>query len=196
MLFSLSLSAQDSSSNLIKFFKVELATHKPAVQLKWTMAGEITDSVRVVVERSADGQRFHMLEKLAPFFAGADSNYMYTDELPLSDSNFYRVSYISNKGAYNSVVQKANFFSRPKVDITIMPNPVFNNASVILQTEETGDIHFLLLDLNGKTIRTYQFKKSTGYAQHILDMYNVPKGEYILSIRSATINESRRIRKQ
>ena len=56
-----------------------------------------------------------------------------------------------------------------------MPNPVFNNASIIIQTEETGDINCMLYDLSGKTIRTYQFKKTAYYAQHILDMYMFPK---------------------
>jgi hypothetical protein len=77
-----------------------------------------------------------------------------------------------------------------------MPNTVFNNASLIINNEETGDISCTLYDLNGKFIRSYQFKKTTRYVQHILDMYSIPKGDYILSVRGNTINESKRILKQ
>ncbi|MBN8789922.1 MAG: T9SS type A sorting domain-containing protein [Terrimonas sp.] len=196
LLFSLNLNAQDTSSGLIRFFKIEKATNKNAIHLNWAIAAKNNDSVHVVIERSVDGRKFQLLEMMPPYFAGMDSNYNYTDNLPLSDSSFYRISCTTNGQSSSYAVQKANFFSRPKIEISVMPNPVFNNASIIIQTEETGDINCMLYDLSGKTIRTYQFKKTAYYAQHILDMYNVPKGEYILNIRGTVINESKRILKQ
>ncbi len=196
LLFSLNIDAQDTSSGLIRFFKIEKATNKNAVNLNWTIAAKNNDSVYVMIERSVDGQKFQLLEMMSPFFAGMDSNYNYTDDLPLSDSSFYRITCKTNGKYAGSAVQKAAFFSRPRIEISVMPNPVFNNATLIIQTEETGDMNCVLLDLNGKTIRIYQFRKTTAYAQYILDMYNVPRGEYILSIRGATINESKRILKQ
>ena len=59
-----------------------------------------------------------------------------------------------------------------------------------------GDIICTLYDLSGKYIRGYQFKKTTRYLQHILDMYSIPRGNYILSIRGNAINEFKRILKQ
>lgn len=196
IVFNISLSAQDNPSGLIQFFKIERVANKTAINLNWGIAAKNNDSIHVIIERSADGKKFQLLEMMSLFFAVTDSNYSYTDDLPLLDSSFYRITCKTNGESSGYAVQKANFFSRPKVDINVMPNPVFNNASIMIQTEETGDINCILFDLNGKTIRTYQFRKNTFYAQHILDMYNVPKGEYILSIRGATINESKRIRKQ
>ncbi|MCC6286842.1 MAG: T9SS type A sorting domain-containing protein [Chitinophagaceae bacterium] len=195
-LFSVKIDAQDTSAGLIRFFKIEKATNKNAVNLNWTIAAKNNDSVHVTIERSADGKKFQLLEMMPSCFAGMDSNYNYTDELPLSDSSIYRITCKTNGQASGYAVQKVNFFSRPKIEISVMPNPVFNNASIIIQTEETGDINCLLYDLNGKTIRTYQFKKTAYYAQHILDMYNVPQGEYILNVRGTVINESKRILKQ
>lgn len=196
ILLNLTTLAQDSSSGLIQFFKIEKSTSKNAVSLNWALSAKDNDSTYVTIERSADGKKFQLLEMMPPFFAGMDSIYNYTDDLPLSDSSFYRITCKTNGQFSGHAVQKANFFSKPRVDINIMPNPVFNNASIIIQTEEVGDINCVLFDLSGKTIRTYQLKKTTPYLQHILDMYNVPKGEYILGIRGATINESKRILKQ
>lgn len=196
ILFNVNLTAQDNASGLIQFFKIERANNKTAINLNWGIAAKSNDSVHVIIERSANGKKFQILEMMPPFFAGADSNYSYTDDLPLSDSSFYRITCTTNGEHSGYAVQKANFFLRTKVDISVMPNPVFNNATIIIQTEETGDVNCILFDLTGKTIRTYQFRKTTPYAQHILDMYNVPRGEYILSIRGTTINESKRILKQ
>ena len=77
-----------------------------------------------------------------------------------------------------------------------MPNAVFNNATLIINDEGLGEISCTLYDMTGKSIRSYQLRKTTGYLQQILDMYSVPKGEYILSIRGSSINESKRILKQ
>ena len=77
-----------------------------------------------------------------------------------------------------------------------MPTPVFNNAALIINDESTGDISCILYDMTGKKIRTYQIRKTTIYLQQILDMYSVPKGEYVLSIQSASWQESKRILKQ
>lgn len=196
ILLNLRICAQDNTSGLIRYLKIEKATHKNAVNLNWAIAANSTDSMHMLIERSADGKRFQLLETMPLLPAGMDTSYSYTDELPLYDSSFYRVSYKTGTQYLGYAVQKTNFFARPKTDISIMPNPVFNNASIIIQAEELGDINCVLLDMGGKTIRTYQFKKSSPYVQHILDMYNVPKGEYILSIRGATINEAKRILKQ
>lgn len=177
----------------IRSFKAD-AINSNLVQLNWTVSCHAADSVQVVVERSADGVFY---QTLFTMIAIADSACQYTDKLPLSDSGYYRLvcRNMVEKPVY-SAVQKIKLFSRPKIEINIMPNPVFNNASLIINNEETGDIVCTLYDLSGKNIRTYQFKKTGQYAQHILDMYSVPKGDYILTIRGTTINESKRILKQ
>mgnify|MGYP003489558910 FL=1 len=115
----------------------------------------------------------------------------------LTDSVFYRVAGLSRKGEDSvSGVSEIQFPRKSKTEVIIMPNPVFNNAALIINDEGLGDISCILYDMTGKSIRTYRLRKTTVYLQQILDMYSVPKGEYILSIRSAFVNESKRILKQ
>jgi hypothetical protein len=185
--------AQSVSSFNIRSFKAD-AVNKNLVQLNWIVSCTTTDSAQLVVERSGDGISFQPLYTMS---AITDSACQYVDKLPLFDSGYYRL--VCKNGSTQpvySAVQKIKILSRAKVEISIMPNPVFNNASVIINNEETGDIICTLYDLSGKNIRTYQFKKTGQYAQHILDMYSVPRGDYILTIRGNTINESKRILKQ
>lgn len=87
-------------------------------------------------------------------------------------------------------------FELPKASVTLTPNPVFNNASLIVQSEETGPIACLLYDAEGRNVRSFQFKKDRQFLQQILPMYDLPKGEYLLNIVGKNILESRKIVKQ
>lgn len=166
------------------------------VQLNWS-AGLSADSIDFTIERSRDARLFEVVSTLKLSRKTVDSSYFFTDHFPYADSGFYRVSWLKhdNSQAYTEVsgVQQP---VRQKVEFNIMPNPVFNNATLIIYHEEIGDLTCTLYDLSGKSIRSYQLKKTTPYMQHILDMYTVPKGSYILNIRGATINESKRVLKQ
>lgn len=171
--------------------------NKNAVQLNWAIAGETSDSMHFIVERSVDGVIFQPLRKVLFLPAPAAGYYQYTDHFALTDSAFYRVAGFNEKGeAAFSEVRKILFPRKTKTEVVIMPNPVFNNATLIINDEGMGEISCILYDITGKSIRSYQLRKTTVYLQQILDMYSVPKGEYILSIRGSSINESKRILKQ
>lgn len=167
-----------------------------AVQLNW-MTGILHDSIDFVIERSKNAQSFEVLSTLKLSRKTNDSSYFFTDHFPPADSSFYRVSWTDqDKNQVFTQVSGVQFPVQPKTEFNIMPNPVFNNATLIIYHEELGELSCTLYDLTGKTIRSYQLKKTAPYMQHILDMYTVPKGSYILNIRGVTINESKRILKQ
>ena len=171
--------------------------NKNAVQLKWEIAGETSDSMHFIVERSVDGIIFQPLHRAILLTEPGAGYYQYTDHFALTDSAFYRVAGFNENGAAGfSETRKIQFPRKSKAEVIIMPNPVFNNATLIINDEGLGEIFCILYDMTGKSIRSYQLRKTTGYLQQILDMYSVPKGEYILSIRGSSINESKRILKQ
>lgn len=188
--------AQDSLRHfLLSSFKAGISGNT-TVQLNWIVDKENEDSLDFFIERSRDGIAFQPLSKVTGM-GGVAKAFLFTDNLPLTDSSFYRLAWLDVSGNKTySTVQRVQFPVKSKIEISIMPNPVFNNASLIINHEEVGDITCILFDMSGKNIRSYQLKKTTTYLQHILDMYSVPKGEYILSIRGGTINESKRVVKQ
>lgn len=186
---------QDSAFMSISAFTASLTNG--TVQLRWQASGSLSDSVSFIVERSVDGLTFKPVHTFSFRELLPGGNYEFSELLPLSDSSSYRVACTNNLGqSVFSAVELIRYPRQAKAEISIMPNPVFNNASLIINNEELGDISCTLYDLGGKYIRSYQFKKTTRYAQHILDMYSIPRGEYILSVRGNTINESKRILKQ
>ncbi len=166
------------------------------IQLNWT-ADPAGDSLDFLIERSRDARSFEVLSAGRLSRKAGDSSYSYTDHFPYADSGFYRVSWLGyDKNQVYTEVSGIQLPIQPKVEFNIMPNPVFNNATLIIYHEEVGELTCTLYDLTGKSIRSYQLKKTTPYMQHILDMYTVPKGSYILNIRGTTINESKRVLKQ
>ena len=185
----------NSGTTQFSSFETELI-NKSVVRLKWSVSGELPDSLRFIVERSADGKVFQLLDQLVIHNTQPESHYQYTDLLFSTDSSFYRITERSGEEAIVSDIRKIHIPQPSKTQITIMPNPVFNNASLIIDDETLGEISCLLFDMTGKNIRSYQIRKTSVYMQQILDMYSVPKGEYILVIHSPSINESRRILKQ
>ncbi|HEX5026580.1 MAG TPA: T9SS type A sorting domain-containing protein [Agriterribacter sp.] len=168
------------------------------VQLHWEFASADKKQVQFTVERSIDGVVFQPLNNGSFPATQTGIGYQYSDPVFLRDSAFYRISGIDGDGkaTYYSEIRKVQRVANSKAEIVIMPNPVFNNASLIINAEGVGEISCILYDMTGKNIRSYLLKKTTVYLQQILDMYSIPKGEYILSIRGNMINESKRILKQ
>jgi len=167
-----------------------------AVQLNWKI-NFVGDSVDFIIERSKDARRFEVLSRQRFLRPDSDNGYIFTDNFPYTDSGFYRVKWLGQEmEPVFTEVSKIDNPVQPKIELNVMPNPVFNNATLIINHEELGEIACILYDMSGKSIRSYNFKKTTPYMQHILDMYTVPKGSYILNVRGATFNESKRILKQ
>ena len=177
-------------------FDAELL-NRNAVQLKWGFVQHGADNVYFIIERSANGIAFEQLYKTGPSIGAIETDYQYTDQALIKDSVFYRVTGLDVNGKKTfSAIRKIYLPRHPKAEVVVMPNPVFNNASLIINDDGLGEISCILYDMTGKNIRSYQIRKTTVYMQQILDMYSVPKGEYILSIRGPMINETKRILKQ
>ena len=83
-----------------------------------------------------------------------------------------------------------------KAQLLVLPNPVFNNAMLVLDSKEIGDISCTLVDSTGNVVRSYQFKKDQASLQQILSMYDIPKGDYVLMVQSRMLKSSIRLAKQ
>ena len=81
-------------------------------------------------------------------------NYNYTDIIPFSGDNFYRLKIIDKDGkqSFSSVVALKNIKNNsPK--IAVYPNPmVGNQLSLTLQNVHSGNYDLYLLDMTGRKI--------------------------------------------
>lgn len=67
-------------------------------------------------------------------------------------------------------------------DLSIFPNPASSTMNVLLTTEEAGQLTFRISDMTGRTISTESVENFGGEMQHTLNVSNLAKGLYLLSI--------------
>lgn len=67
-------------------------------------------------------------------------------------------------------------------DLNIFPNPASSTMNVMLTTEEAGQLTFRVSDMTGRTISTENVENYGGAMMHTLNVSNLAKGLYLLSI--------------
>ena len=67
-------------------------------------------------------------------------------------------------------------------DLSIFPNPASSTMNVMLTTEEAGQLTFRVSDMAGRTISTESVESLGGEMMHTLNVSNMAKGLYLLSI--------------
>lgn len=67
-------------------------------------------------------------------------------------------------------------------DLSIYPNPASSSMNVMLTAEEAGQLTFRITDMTGRTISTESVESFGGEMVHTINVSNLSKGFYLLSI--------------
>ena len=67
-------------------------------------------------------------------------------------------------------------------DLNIFPNPASSTMNVMLTTEDAGQLTFRISDMTGRTISTESVENYGGEMMHTINVSNLSKGLYLLSI--------------
>lgn len=155
--------------------KLESFTAQPvenSIQLKWRTAME-TNFSHFELERSADGKKFQQLKSIPA--SGKSDNYIYLDNLPFPDFNYYRLKMVDQDSSY----QLSHLvYAKPvsDVEITVFPNPA--SDKFMIKGVSPGET-IRLYNMTGRLLLT---KKITSETKVELDLENYPFGVYNLSI--------------
>lgn len=150
-----------------------------SAELTWATATEINNE-KFIIERSTDNQSW---ENIAEIEGSGNSNvkieYDYIDnQLPNASIIYYKLKQVDFDGRTTSygpsVISKSNVDN----DISVYPNPVFQNEKLNVISNSNG-IEVSIFDAIGKLIGTF----STTMNYLGIDMY-YPKGIYIVEIHS------------
>ncbi|HYE55307.1 MAG TPA: T9SS type A sorting domain-containing protein [Chitinophagaceae bacterium] len=152
------------------------------LQLNWTVS-DSRGAAYFRVERSTDAQQFEAVGKLWPHDA---PTYGFTDDISAVNSNmvYYRIKTVDPNGSpqYSKIVAlQVNGPVRPGV--TLMPNPVRNEARLLLSAPQSSKATITIYDLSGTRLRTTDIRLSKGAA--LVDLENFagwPRGVYLLKI--------------
>jgi hypothetical protein len=132
------------------------------------------------IEKSTDGIAFKPLSTINASLS-TTGTYYYTDNNLVAENNYYRIKIIelSGKTFYTNIV---SINTKPKVDITIYPNPVVNEL-VIKQDGVSYSKQVQLLSTTGVVLKQINITSK----QHSVNVKELPSGLYYLKISEGKI---------
>ena len=163
-------------------YSATLLEDKSRVGIDWTTSFEQNNNY-FIVQRSADGTAFYNLDTI-PAAADAQNGHAYSvvDAHPLSGNNFYRLEQVDLDG-------KACYFDVLKVVVPegapgfhLSPNPTSGIINLQLNNQAAGPLEVRVVDDQGRSLQTWNFRKQGGSWNQAIDLGNIPTGHYFIQI--------------
>jgi predicted esterase len=159
--------------------------------VSWTTAMEENNRY-FIVQRSLDGKQFANIDTTAPAGrSGGGASYSYTDNNASAGVDFYRLVQVDLDG-------NATYFDVLKVNLVpgnayfrISPNPAKGPVYLEMANAVTGTLQVNLSDIQGRTLRTWNFNKQGLSWTQSIDPGSLPPGTYIISIYGNSYKEVR-----
>jgi Secretion system C-terminal sorting domain len=167
-------------------------SEKTNVLTSWSTASE--ENVEGFnIERSEDSKTF---EKVGYVKSAGTSRgtYNFTDEVPLSGVNYYRLKMMNTDGSFTySPVRSVTLAESKTTGLSVSPNPAKEAVFVKLNAKEAKTMTLELVDVAGKVLLTEKKKVEIGFNQLSLNLSGYPAGLYFLKVGDATTSEMRRV---
>ena len=165
----------------IRLVSFDATLQNKSVMVRWKSADEVNTD-HYTVEKSSDAITFSPLQTLLA--KGASTliqTYGLIDMHPLPGTSYYRLKEYDKDGrvTYSNTVS-VTFASNGS--ITIHPNPVKNNITVLIQSPFNSQAIFQITDITGRVLSTQSTKVIEGTNSVLLPAAFLPKGVYVLKI--------------
>ena len=153
------------------------------VTLDWSTQEEVNFS-HFIIQRSADGETWSDIGTVdAKGNSEVETAYTYVDELPLTGTNFYRLTEVNmdNSYVYSQVVVVR---TTTLAQISVFPNPATNYINISLGGNTPSVVTVLLTSAAGQRLAE---KQATGGAGAIvtIPVQNLASGLYIITVIAA-----------
>ena len=158
------------------------------VQLTWETASE-QNVAQFEIEKSNDGRTFSLMASAtAKNRSNTNEQYDVLDTRPTNGLNYYRLRTIDKDGAaaYSAVVSVV--FGK-SFSVNVYPNPVRQELSLALDSQETQETTISIFDLQGKMVMSRNVSVGEFTPTQTLDMSHLAQGLYTIRIE----NENREI---
>ena len=162
-------------------FTAELLSGTPEVQLAWSTSYEQNNHY-FLVQRSADGQNFSVIDTVAATDNETGSAYSYTDMHPQDGMNYYRLDQVDfdGTGTYSGIKEVS--ITEATSGLQLSPNPADGLVYLSLDGNVSGTLQVRLLDVQGRTLRSWVFEKPEGNWTQSLDVSGLPAGSYFMQV--------------
>lgn len=112
----------------------------------------------------------------------------FTGALPVEGSNIWGKGKINAYGAIRKVVKDlsiAQYSGQERLDCVLFPNPNQGNFTLDYQSLLNETVWVNVLDLNGRQLKTEAWKVNKGNNTLAIDLSQMPKGNYVVQVKSA-----------
>jgi len=164
--------------NLLSFTAQK--TEKNTVLINWSTSNE-TNNQYFEVQRSTDGNTFTTIGKVAAVASQYSvKQYQFTDALPISGTNYYRLKQVDKDGQvhYTSIIKISIANGIPW---QLYPNPAAANTALYIRADVTN-LYLTLTDVSGKVLWKNMIKSAASGQQIALPLQQLSKGIYLLKV--------------
>ena len=180
----------------VKFSQFTARKQGETAQLNWTTAQE-QNSHEFNVERSTDGTAYIRIGTVtASGTANLSTSYAFTDFVPVSGDNFYRITEVDRDGkSMYSAVQKV-YFGDASWGFSIITNPAQHELtiSVVLPVEQVLQVQ--VRDAAGHLLISRQASAIKGNSRLRLPVDQLAAGTYFLQVGSGNLHGTKVFVKQ
>ncbi len=160
--------------------------------LTWTSISEINTAVFEVL-RSADGENFQIIEVIEAAGNSTEKityEYLDTKAIPFA---YYKLKMVDLDGTaeFSPTIQLKR--ENETATIAVFPNPVKNNAQVVIESQVNEDAEMLVLDAMGRTIYHGQLEVRKGMNYFPLSLEAQAPGFYQVMISGKTNTISQKV---
>jgi hypothetical protein len=152
--------------------------------LNWETEFEMNSKL-FEIERSTNGKDFEVISRQEAL--GRASRYNFTDRGIGKQANvvYYRLKNVDKDGRYTySNIESVNFAGKQFALVSVVPNPIQSNFSVVYDLPAEGLVEFHITDALGKTVERRLAEGKAGRNDFVFEKSEgLASGVYILSVK-------------
>jgi hypothetical protein len=164
-------------------FNAYVTTDK-TVELKWNAIND-NDADGFEVQRSSDQNNWLVIGWKAAGISNNITNYNFTDQNPVTGTNYYRLKLIEKSGSSSYSIIKSVYTDGLKNDFRIAPNPANNNTNVIFTRNSNTTARLNVRNLSGQLLISRMITVKAGVNNYPVDVSLFAPGVYILDITTS-----------
>lgn len=164
---------------------INLGTFKGTITAKgnvldWQTFGEQNNDYFMVQRANTNGIFIDLGKITGAGNSTISQNYSFVDTKPVSATNYYRLAQVDYDGTihYSQTIALAN---EGQQEYSLSPNPA-NDYLLIHQNKEAQVTRYTVCNVLGNVVAKGSFSAST----HKLNVANLPKGSYFITLQQAT----------